>query len=278
MTSNTTNNQIDKVVVMARGLGTRMRKHDDSARLKPEQAAIAETGMKALIPIDRPFLDYVLHVVAQAGYKRICLIIGPEHDEIRDYYTNKIKCNKLQIEFAIQEKPLGTADAVLPAEKFTDGDDFLVINSDTYYPLEAFTALRKLNGPGLALFERNNMIATSNIPAERITKFAVVETDEQGNMIRIIEKPDEATIAALPEPIGISMNCWRFNSTIFEACRSISPSPRGELELPDAVMYTINKLNQKYAAPVVKGTILDMSGRADIASVTEKLAGSRVEL
>ena len=57
----------DKAVILARGLGTRMRKSDADAALDAKQAAAAETGIKALIPIDRPFLDYVLHVIAQAG-------------------------------------------------------------------------------------------------------------------------------------------------------------------------------------------------------------------
>ena len=59
--------ETDKAVILARGLGTRMRKSDADAPLDARQAAVAETGVKALIPIDRPFLDYVLHVVAQAG-------------------------------------------------------------------------------------------------------------------------------------------------------------------------------------------------------------------
>ena len=63
----------DKLVVLARGLGTRMRHRDDSAWLEDEQAAVAETGVKALIPIDRPFLDYVLSAAAEAGCRRVCL-------------------------------------------------------------------------------------------------------------------------------------------------------------------------------------------------------------
>jgi dTDP-glucose pyrophosphorylase len=131
----------DKVVILARGLGTRIKKSDDAAALDARQAAVAETGVKAMIPIDRPFLDYVLHAVADAGFKRACLIIGPEHQAVRDYYA-KSKLTRIVIEFAVQDRPLGTANAVAAAEKFAGGDDFLMINSDNYYPASACRALR----------------------------------------------------------------------------------------------------------------------------------------
>ncbi|GEM_PF-2233060 len=44
-----------KVVIMAWGLGTRMRNSEDGVQLTAEQAKVAETGAKAMIPIDRPF-------------------------------------------------------------------------------------------------------------------------------------------------------------------------------------------------------------------------------
>ena len=125
---------MDKAVILARGLGTRMRKADDSVGMSADQAAAADTGVKALIPIDRPFLDYVLGALAEAGYQRICLVIGPEHDAIREYYGRTLKCRRLTFDFAVQDQPLGTADAVRAAQNFAAGDDFLVINSDDYYP------------------------------------------------------------------------------------------------------------------------------------------------
>jgi len=239
---------------------------------------MAATGVKAMIPIDRPFLDYVLHGLAEAGYTQICLVIGPEHDQMRDYYGKTLQCNRITIDFAVQVEPLGTADAVLAAETFAADDSVLVINSDNYYPIEALAGLRQLDGPGLAVFEREAMIAGGNIPPDRVTKFAVVESDAQGYMTRIIEKPDQKTLDALPEPICVSMNCWRFDPAIFTACRAITPSPRGELELPDAVQYAMDSLQQRFTALVIKAPVLDVSSRSDIAAVAEKLAGSPVEV
>ena len=58
---------MDKVVILARGLGTRMRAGNTEADLDAGQEAVAATGVKALIPIERPFLDYVLGDLAEAG-------------------------------------------------------------------------------------------------------------------------------------------------------------------------------------------------------------------
>ena len=281
---------MDKAVILARGLGTRMQKPDDSARLTEEQREVAKTGVKAMIPIDqgsqpqsfaagvpRPFLDYVISAVADAGYRSVCLVIGPENDEIRNYYMS-LDCRRVNIEFTVQAEPLGTSDAVAAAEKFAAEDDFCVINSDNYYPLQALQALHELDGPGLAAFDREAMLAASNIPPERIEKFAIVQTDSDGCLTKIIEKPSPSVIASIPKPIFVSMNCWRLNSAIFTACRSISPSARGELELPDAVQYAIDHLSQRFSAAQVRAPVLDMSSREDIKAVAAALADVEVSL
>jgi len=268
----------DMAVILARGLGTRMRKKDDGSALSEAQAAVAETGVKALVPIDRPFLDYVLHALADAGYRRICLVIGPEHDNLRAYYGRDLQYTRLEISFAVQEEPLGTANAVLAARDFAGDDAFLMINSDNYYPVEAMAALRQLDGPGLAAFERDSMLAASNIPAERITRFAVVEVDGDDRLRRIVEKPAPEFVAALPAPVGVSMNCWRFGPEIFAACAAIEPSERGELELTDAVQYAIDQMGQAFQVLPFRAAVLDLTSRADVAGVAARLAGKPVRL
>jgi dTDP-glucose pyrophosphorylase len=268
---------MDKAVILARGLGTRMRKSDDQAGLSEEQAHTADTGTKGMISIGRPFLDYVLAALADAGYRRVCLVIGPDSDLLRDYYS-RLRTGRLTIVLAIQQEPLGTADAVAAAEKFTGDDDFLVINSDNYYPVSAMRALRELDGEGLAAFTREGLLRGSNVPADRIMAFSVIERDAAGNMVCIHEKPEESTIARLPEPILVSMNCWRFGPMIYQACRSIEPSPRGELEIPDAVQYAIDRLERMYRVLIFDEPVLDLSFRRDIASVQEKLAWMEIQL
>jgi len=255
-----------------------MRRADASAVLDDGQAAVANTGVKALIPIDRPFLDYVLSALADAGYRRICLVIGPEHQEIRDYYCHQMQPQRIDIDFAIQEEAKGTADAVTAAESFALGEPFLMVNSDNYYPREAYDALRQQDGLGVALFEKDALLAGSNIPAERISRFAIAQIDDGGFLTRIIEKPDETTLAAMTRPLWINMNCWRFGPSIFQACRSIGPSVRGEYELPDAVQYAIDVLGESFHAACVRLPVLDLTSRSDIAPVAANLADMEVNL
>lgn len=268
---------MDKAVILARGLGTRMRKDDSSAELSEEQSAMAKVGVKAMIPIGRPFLDYVISGLADAGYKQICLVIGPEHKTIREYYGG-LDCRRVRIGFAVQAEALGTADAVAAAEEFAAGEDIAVVNSDNYYPVEALRGLRELEGSGLAAFEREAMIAGSNIEPQRILKFAVIETDSAGYMKRVIEKPSPEAVAQLAGPVCLSLNCWRFSAAIFEACRNIEPSARGELEITDAVQYAIDSLGERFKAVAVRAGVLDMSSRKDVAAVTERLADVEVRL
>jgi dTDP-glucose pyrophosphorylase len=264
--------RVEKAVILARGLGTRMRKQDEFAVLNPDQTTVAGSGVKAMIPIGRPFLDYALSVLADAGYSRVCLVIGPEHQMVREYYAQSPP-KRVQLEFAIQEKPLGTADAVWAAKEFAGDDLFLMLNSDNYYPLAALSALRDLPQAGLALFERNSLIARSNIPEDRVLKFAVAKISGDGRLERIYEKPSEETVGMMGTPIYVSMNCWLFSPTIFKACLRISPSARGELELSDAVQYAIDELNEPFKVLAFEDSVLDLSSRSDIAAVAERLRG-----
>jgi glucose-1-phosphate thymidylyltransferase len=267
---------IEKVVILARGLGTRMRKADDAAVLDQQQAQVADTGVKALIPIGRPFLDYVLSALAAAGYRRVCLVVAPQHDVLSDYYTKQCVPKHLSLEFAVQPEPRGTADAVRAAEAFAAGDDFVMLNSDNYYPVEALRALREAAGPGVALFERESMLA-GNIAEERLHQFAVAQIDTDGCLWRILEKPAPEILAALPRPLWVSMNCWRFGPKIFQSCAAIGPSPRGEYELTDAVQHARDVLGERFHAVQVFAPVLDLSSRRDVASVKERLAGVEVE-
>jgi dTDP-glucose pyrophosphorylase len=269
---------MDKAVILARGLGTRMRRADGDAQLDAGQQAAADSGVKAMIPIGRPFLDYVLSALADAGYCRVCLVVAPDHSVLHTYYTEQVTLGRIELDFAVQETPKGTADAVAAAEAFAGDDPFLVINSDNYYPAEALARLRQQDGPAVALFEQESLVAGGNIPAERIRSFSVGRFDSQGRLAAILEKPDEATLAGLPRPLWVSMNCWRFGPSIFQACRAIPLSPRGELELPAAVQYTIDVLGQPFRVVQVRAPVLDLTSRQDIAAVAEKLAGVYVTL
>ncbi len=269
---------LTKAVILARGLGTRMRRRDAVGQLNPVQAEMADSGLKAMIPVGRPFMDYVLTGLADAGYREVCLVVGPEHELVRDYYTRTCIPTRLRMSFAVQPEPLGTADALAAARDFTGNQNFLMLNSDNYYPTPACWALRCLAVPAIAAFESRSLSALGNIDPGRTRRFAVVTADEDGYLLHITEKPEEAKLRTLDSKIWVSMNCWCFGPSIFQACAAIAPSPRGELELPDAVQYAIDRLGERFCLLTFHAGVLDLSSRSDIAAVALRLKGMVVNL
>ncbi len=271
-------NETTKAVILARGLGMRMRRPDDTARLDAEQERAADAGLKAMIPAGaRPFLDYVLSGLADAGFRDICMVIGPEHVELREYYE-QMRTDRLRFHFAIQQRPIGTADAMLVTQEFVGPDAFLVLNSDNYYPIEMYRQLRELGEPGVAGFERAALIRESNVPAERVLRYSILEIDEAGYLKRILEKPDAATLATHGDHAFIGMNCWLFRPSIYRACREVKPSTRGELELPEAVDLAVTQFGERIRVLKFYAGVLDLSYRADVASVSRKLCGLPIHL
>ena len=265
-----------RAVILARGLGTRMRRADDTAHLDEQQAQVAASGVKALIDVGRPFLDYVLSVLADAGVTELCLVIGPEHDMLRDYAA-RVTGGRVTVTTAIQADPRGTADAVVAARDFAGDQRVIVLNSDNYYPREALTALAAAPGSALVGFDRAALVQSSNIPADRIRAFALVAADAEGHLRDIVEKPDDETLAAYGEDAPVSMNAWLFTPAIFDACERIEPSVRGELEIIDAVRLLVEEGEEFTVVPAAVG-VLDMSSRGDVAAVQAALAGIEVAL
>jgi glucose-1-phosphate thymidylyltransferase len=255
-----------------------MRRAAPGARLDAEQAAVAETGLKAMIPVGRPFLDHVLNQLADAGFRDVCLVIGPEHGVVREYYGGAVRPERLRIEFAVQEEPRGTADAVLAAEGWAGEEPFAVLNSDNLYPAEALRALRQAGAPSLVGFRRDALVRGGNIPVERIASFALLDAGPDGILRRIVEKPGPADVAAAGEAALVSMNCWLFTTEIFGACRAVPLSARGELELPHAVQWAIDHAGARFRVVPSSAPVLDLSGRDDVAEVAARLAGSEVRL
>ncbi|MEO8499531.1 MAG: nucleotidyltransferase family protein [Vicinamibacteria bacterium] len=268
-----------KAVVLARGLGTRMKAGDERAVLSAEQASVADSGVKALVPVaaDRPFLDYVLSALADAGCDEIALVIGPEHDGIRDRYTKVLVPQRFRIAFAIQEKPRGTGDALLAAEGFVSGEEFLVVNSDNYYPVEVLKTLVNMGRPGTVFFTPHGLAEHSNIEPSRVLAFALGKVGGDGALDALVEKPDRAALTSLREDGQVSMNCWRFPPSIFDACRRLTPSVRGELELTDAITMTIAG-GVRFEVRTSPFGVLDLSRRGDIPAVRERLRGVAVRL
>lgn len=259
-------------VVLARGLGTRMREADPDARLSDPQRRAADAGLKPMIPINgRPFLDYLLSALADAGVAQVALVVAPDHEGVRRHYSTNPPA-RIALGFVVQPEPLGTANAVLAAETWAAGDPFLAMNADNLYPVTALADLVSLGEPGLPAFERDDLVRSGNIPAERVQAFAVIEVDAQGYLTRIVEKPASLVLPPEGGSCLVSMNCWRFDSRIFGACRDVPRSARGEFELPEAVGLAARR-GVRFKALRARGAVLDLSRRADTADVERRLAG-----
>jgi glucose-1-phosphate thymidylyltransferase len=256
-----------RAVVLARGLGTRMREADPGVALSLEQQQAADAGLKAMMPVNgRPFLDFVLGTLADAGLRHVALVVAPDHETLRAYYAGRPP-SRLALDFVIQAEAIGTADAVLAAESWTRGDPFLTLNADNLYPVDALRDLAGAREPAFLAFDAGDLVRTSNIPAERIRAFAVTSIDRDGYLAKIVEKPERESGTT------VSMNCWRFDARIFAACRDVPKSARGEFELPEAVALAVAR-GVRFAAIRARGPVLDLSRRADAADVARRLAGT----
>lgn len=264
-----------KAVLLARGLGSRMKQAGDAAALSAEQASAAAAGAKGMMPMggsgSRPFLDYVLSALADAGCTEVCFIVAPDHESIRAYYSGAGRPTRLSISYAIQEHAAGTANAVLSAAGFAGRDPFLVLNSDNLYPAPVLRQLVALHDPGLPAYERDSLIRESGFPPDRVAGFAAIEVNASGLLTRIVEKPGREYYEAAGPRALISMNVWRFDHRIFDACRDVPRSARGEFELPEAVGLAVTR-GVPFQTFIASGAVLDLSRRADIALVAGRLA------
>lgn len=264
----------NRAIVLARGLGRRMQEADDGAALSREQRQAADAGMKAMMPVGgRPFLDFILGALADAGLTRVALIVAPEHEALRRHYLDAHPPARVELELVVQEAPRGTADAVLAAESWTAGEPFLTLNGDNLYPAELLARMAALDEPGLPVFARSDLVSTSNIVDARVQSFALVELDGDGFLARIVEKPRAEQLDRAGPDALVSMNCWRFDSRIFGPCREVPLSTRGEMELPEAVALALTRAIRFKAIPA-RGLVLDLSRRADAADLDRRLAGT----
>ncbi len=278
-----------KAVLLARGLGSRMMQEGPSTALgasdvtlTPDQAAAAAAGAKGLMPIastalgasgpTRPFLDYVLSALADAGVTSVCFVIAPDHNAIRSYYDGAGRPSRLAIDYAVQPAADGTARAVQCARAYADRDPFLVLNSDNLYPASVLRALAEHGGPALPAYAIDSLVHDSGFPRDRVVGFAAIEVDDRGRLTRIVEKPGSDYYDRMGSRALISMNVWRFDERIFEACRDVPLSQRGEYELPEAVGLAVTR-GEVFQTFLAWGAVLDLSRRSDVAVVNARLAG-----
>lgn len=262
-------------VVLAGGRGRRLQTSDHSALPHPAQRRAAAAGLKALMPIDASgahlLVDYALSALADAGCRRVVLVVPPDHEDLLAHLRRRPP-SRIAVQLAVQPRPDGTAGAVAAAARCVDDAFFLVVNGDNLYPVEAVRALSAIDGCGLAAFSRATLTGANGFPAARVAAFATVQQDAAGWLTTITEKPALADLEQSAPATLVSMNLWKGSQALFDACRDVSLSPRGERELPDAVMLAVSR-GTLFRVIEACGPVLDLTCAADLPVVSRALAG-----
>lgn len=276
----------DKLIILAGGISSRMKRPASQQNLPEELLKEADEKSKAMIGLGgnhRPFLDYLLYNAREAGLRDIVIVVGEKDFSIRAYYGQKDRENEfhgLKISYAIQKipmnrkKPLGTADALQQAlEQFPEWkkEKFIVCNSDNLYSVNALKKLVEFEGQGAWIDYDRSALAFSD---DRISAFAVVQKDSEGNLIDIIEKPTPEQVALVrgkDGTVGVSMNVWLLSGElIYQFLLETPLHPiRQEKELPEAILRMSRKYLGSMKAIPLKEHVPDLTSKEDIIPVQE---------
>jgi Nucleoside-diphosphate-sugar pyrophosphorylase involved in lipopolysaccharide biosynthesis/translation initiation factor 2B, gamma/epsilon subunits (eIF-2Bgamma/eIF-2Bepsilon) len=108
-----------EAIILAGGFGTRLQ-------------GIVKDIPKPMADINgKPFLSYVMEYLSKQSLNKILLSVGYKYEIIKDYFGLKYK--NMEIEYIIENKPLGTGGAIKEALKHVQENDVLVLNGDSYF-------------------------------------------------------------------------------------------------------------------------------------------------
>lgn len=215
-----------KALVLAGGSGTRLR-------------PITHTSAKQLVPVgNKPVIDFGLEAIAAAGIKEVGIIVGHTGPEIEAYVGDGSRYG-ISVTYVPQPEPLGLAHAVLTAEDFLGRDDFVMYLGDNLIAggITEFVEQFEANSPDAQI-----LLAKVRDPE----RFGVAELGPDGHVAKLVEKPKE------PRSDLALVGVYLFSGSIMDACHAIDPSPRGELEITDAIQWLIDD-GQKVAERTITG-------------------------
>jgi len=228
-----------KGLILAAGRGT---------RLQP----LTVTVSKAMLTLGgAPLISYPLRSLLGAGIREIGIVGGDNLAELEtglSVYSSEVG-GPAHLSFIHQPSPGGLAHAVQCAQEFCAGDDFVLLFCDNLYSAELGPALQLWGQLRQAPAETcEALIHTITVSDPRA--FGVAVLDASGKVLDLEEKPLEPR----SDQAVIGMDI--LTPLIFEAIARIAPSPRGELEITDAIMQLV-KMGRRVQARALPGWWFD---------------------
>lgn len=210
-----------KGIILAGGSGTRLH-------------PLTRSVSKQILPVyDKPMIYYPLSVLMLAGIKEILVISTPRDiDCFKELLGDGSKVG-LKMEYAVQEKPNGLAEAFIIGEKFIGKDNVALVLGDNIFFGQGFSPkVQKA-----ASLEKGAEIFGYLVKDPR--EYGVVEFDKEKNVLSLEEKPEK------PKSKYAIPGLYFYDNTVIEKAKSLKPGKRGELEITDLNMLYLVEGNLK---------------------------------